>query len=366
MRILHVAESIRGGCGTYLNQTVPQQIDELGRESIWLVVPFEHRSMLQDVPSERTSYFARPRRSIVSLFLLGKETLGQVKKIKPDVIHVHSTFAGAVVRLMLGWRRKRPKIVYCPHGWVFDVRSSGLKRRMMKAAEKMLSGLCDAIVAISDYEAEEARRIGIKGNRVFVVKNGLKFTPPKAVPSAWSDERRKALFIGRLDEQKGFDVLVKAVEGCEDEVALRVIGESVLGEEAIPTTSLRSAEFLGWQTEGQIEGHLAVADFVVMPSRWEGFGLVAIEAMRASKAVIASRVGGLQEVVVDGETGILVPADDPAALRGAILSTGHDEFERLGAAGRRRFEQSFTIEKTHTLLMQLYRQITTQGPSTAI
>jgi glycosyltransferase involved in cell wall biosynthesis len=357
MKILHVAESIRGGCGTYLNQIVPQQIEELGSDNIRVIVPDAHKAQTPDIPAHRVSFFERPKRSLTSLLSLGREIGRQVDAFEPDIIHAHSTFAGAVTRLMYGWRKKRPAIVYCPHGWVFDVRASSWKQRLMERAERLMSGLCDIVVAISEYEAIQGRRIGIGNDRIRVVLNGLRLIAPEAVPAKWQDDRLKILFVGRLDLQKGFDVLVESILPLSEKVALRVIGEAVLTDGTRPAMAFRNIEYLGWQNESQIQGHLAVADVVVMPSRWEGFGLVAIEAMRAGRAVIASRVGGLPEVVVDGETGILIPPDDAAALRAALLSYEREALARFGVNGRRYFEERFTIERTHSVVMSLYREV---------
>ena len=356
MKILHVAESIRGGCGTYLNQIIPQQIEDLGAENIRLIVPDAHRAHVPDIPAELVSVFARPKRSVASLLSLGQEILKQIELFQPDLIHAHSTFAGAVTRLILGWRKRRPGLIYCPHGWVFDVRNSGWKQRVMEKAELTMSGLCDTIVAISEYEARQGRRIGIKNERIRVVLNGLRLMAPVAAPATWDDKRLKILFVGRLDEQKGFDVLMEAIAPLQEKVAVRVIGEAVL-DSGMPLEKRPNVEFLGWQDEGRIQGQFAAADVVVMPSRWEGFGLVAIEAMRAGKAVIASRVGGLPEVVVDGETGFLVPSEDAHALRAALLKAEPLMLGRMGASGRYIFQQKFTIERTHAALMVLYRDV---------
>jgi glycosyltransferase involved in cell wall biosynthesis len=113
---------------------------------------------------------------------------------------------------------------------------------------------------------------------------------------------------------------------------------------------------LGWCNDKQIREQLAWADCVVIPSRWEGFGLVALEAMRAGRAVIASNVGGLPEVIDPGVTGWLVPPDDPSALRATLLSLGDEQLAAAGAAGRRHFVQRFTIERTADALLAVYRQ----------
>jgi glycosyltransferase involved in cell wall biosynthesis len=89
------------------------------------------------------------------------------------------------------------------------------------------------------------------------------------------------------------------------------------------------------------------ADIVVVPSLWEGFGLVTLEAMAARKPVVASRVSALPEIVVHGETGLLVPPGDPQAQAEALLQLLADRglAEAMGARGRKRLEVEFTVEK---------------------
>jgi glycosyltransferase involved in cell wall biosynthesis len=99
---------------------------------------------------------------------------------------------------------------------------------------------------------------------------------------------------------------------------------------------------------------MAACDVVVMPSRWEGFGLVAIEAMRLAKPVVASGVGGLREIIVEGVTGRLVPAEDPVALREALLADSAQRRAQMGSDGRRRFLERYCIDRTHAQLLRLY------------
>ena len=104
---------------------------------------------------------------------------------------------------------------------------------------------------------------------------------------------------------------------------------------------------------------LAAADVVVMPSRQEGLGVAALEAMAAAVPVIASRVGGLPEAVRDGETGLLVAADDPTALAAAIARLAADRAlaTGLGAAGAARVRQRFTMTGMADATLALYRRL---------
>ncbi len=120
-------------------------------------------------------------------------------------------------------------------------------------------------------------------------------------------------------------------------------------------------EFLGWLGHAGVAAQLNAADVVVMPSRWEGFGLVAIEAMRAGKPVVASAVGGLIEIVVDGVTGRLVPAGDAGALGAALSAFDRNGLSQMGDAGRVRFLQHYTSDKTNADLLRLYAEVVHRG-----
>src|SRR6187399_1258015 len=97
MKVLHVAESIWGGCGTYLNELIPLQSAALGPESIRVIAPDAHAAILTDVPSSMIAKFRRPGR-LQGLFFLLLRLVGEIRRFRPDVIHAHSTFAGVWVR----------------------------------------------------------------------------------------------------------------------------------------------------------------------------------------------------------------------------------------------------------------------------
>jgi glycosyltransferase involved in cell wall biosynthesis len=162
------------------------------------------------------------------------------------------------------------------------------------------------------------------------------------------------LFVGRLDRQKGADLLLDAVEGLQDTLVLSLIGANVVDRRDKAVARPEHIRELGWKSPGEIDGYIKDCDVVVVPSRWEGFGLVALEAMRMGKPVIASSVGGLKEVVVNGSTGILVPPGDIGELRAAILRPSATELAEMGARGRERFDRNYRIERVHEELRELY------------
>jgi glycosyltransferase involved in cell wall biosynthesis len=355
-RILHIAESTLGGCGTYLNELVPLQIASLGARQVRCIVPAPHRRQLRDVPNACVDVFERAGR-LAGLPRLAAATLRAVRTWKPDVVHAHSTFAGAIVRL-LGLVVPMPPVVYCAHGWVFEVFRKPWQRSLTQRIERLLARRSAAIVAISDGERRQGVEAGIPADKLVVVHNGVA-RDSDAHSAEWDDARVRVLFVGRLDRQKGADILVEAVRGLADHVDVRLVGQAVVGD----TQSQAWANLpphvrcLGWLDRPDVASQMRAADVVVMPSRWEGFGLVAIEAMRAGKAVIASDVGGLPEVVVDGATGRLFPSEDATALEAILRECSRPQLADWGRAGRARFVAHFTSDRMAAGLRRVYRSV---------
>ena len=143
--------------------------------------------------------------------------------------------------------------------------------------------------------------------------------------------------VGRLDRQKGFDVLLRALADVP-RARLVLVGD---GDERAPLERLAAelglserVRFEGWREDPR--RYLTTFDVFALPSRFEGFPLAIIEAMLARLPVVATRVGSVPEAVADGETGLLVPSDDPPALATALRSLLGDPARRaaLGAKGR--------------------------------
>jgi len=152
--------------------------------------------------------------------------------------------------------------------------------------------------------------------------------------------------VGALEARKGFPVLLDAFQTLTDKRAyLVIIGADAEPEEAAALRRLAGSRVLLPGYIPRAWRFAAAFDVCVMPSlRSESFGMSALDAMWAGKPVVASRTGGLPEVVADGETGIIVPPGDPVALTGALreLLGSPEKARRMGEAGRRRAEALFT------------------------
>jgi glycosyltransferase involved in cell wall biosynthesis len=175
--------------------------------------------------------------------------------------------------------------------------------------------------------------------------------------------------VARLHPEKGLEYLFRALPALlaatGGRLRLLVAGDGPFREvyerEVAALGVQAVVRFLGFRTD--VTRIFAASDVVVLPSVAEAFGLVLAEAMAMQRAVVATRVGGIPEIVEDGVTGILVPAASPGALADAILSLLHDPARRmrLGEAGRRRVVESFRFETMMERYESLYDTLLAQA-----
>ena len=274
-----------------------------------------------------------------------------LKALTPDVLHthlVHADLYGAFASLRAPWA-----VVSTKHN------DDPFRAGAFRFAERALTRRADRVVAITGALARFCvERVGLPPEKVEIVHYGL-----DELPAAWGagsepPEGRFLLAIARLTEQKGLDVAVRALPALPADVRLAVLGE---GPERTRLEAL--AEELGASNRlllpgrvGDVAAWLRRATLLVHPVRWEGFGLALLEAMLAAKPVVASDVSSIPEIVVDGETGVLVPPDDPRALGRALLGVLQDprRGERLGTAGRERALREFSVDRMASGTLAVY------------
>ena len=232
----------------------------------------------------------------------------------------------------------------------------------------------DLIIAISDHIARFTVSRGVRDPaRVRRVYHGLEPTVTQALERDGQRIRQDLGIqpddflignVGRLALQKGQRHLIGAMPLLLERVprAHAVIAGGGDLEEYLRDLSLEvgvadRVHVLGPRRD--VPALMHAIDVFAMPSIWEGFGLVLLEAMAAGRPIVASRVATIPEVVVDGETGLLVPAGDPVALADALAELAHDpeRARRLGEAGRQRLRQYFSIEKMVGDTELLYREL---------
>jgi len=358
MRVLHVAQTAQGGVGSYLEEIVPQQARLYGHQALRAVLPAQHISVFPALQGPWLATFETDGSRLKTSARMAGLSMHLVRNWRPDVVHLHSTYAGLVLRPLLKALPWRPRIVYCAHGWAFDRETGSTERAAIRQVERVLASWCDAVVCVSEFEARQARDIGIKAHRLVLVPNGVSdLAAPRDSGEAsrwWPPGVLRVLFVGRMDRQKGVDTLYDALRRLGGNAHAVVVGSAVVGDQGI-TDPPPNVGLLGWKSRSDIARLYAAADVLVVPSRWEAFGLVAIEAMRAGLPVVASRVGGLPEVVEDGATGLLVPPEDGQALAQALSSLRPEQMRTMGHAGRERFLRLFKADRVVAQLDAIYR-----------
>lgn len=166
--------------------------------------------------------------------------------------------------------------------------------------------------------------------------------------------------VARLVPAKGlFDLLraMAVVQKERPEACLVLVGGGDLRSELEQEALRLGVKVVFTGTQEDVRPLIAMFDLAVLASHTEGFGIFLLEAMALSKPVVATKVGGIPEVVVDGETGSLVPPGEPEKLAQSILAILKGDREKIGRAGRQRVEKVFSLEKTLAESCRLYREI---------
>jgi glycosyltransferase involved in cell wall biosynthesis len=284
-----------------------------------------------------------------------RRVLAVVRRQRPVLLHthlVHADFHG----LLAGRLARVPVLASTKHGF-----NAFRGRRGFAAADRTVGRLVDLHIAISAGLARYlAETEGFAETEFEVVHYGIAAGPP---PSPAPVDGVRLAVVGRLIPIKGHDTLLRALAAARlelPELELEIAGSGSLDGELRATAASLGLDgcvhFLG-----HVPGAAAVlerASIVIVPSLGEGFGMVALEAMERGRAVVASDVGGLPEIVSAGETGLLVPPGDPEALAAAIVELAGDphRIRALGEAGRRRAVESFSQERCTERTAELYER----------
>ena len=266
-----------------------------------------------------------------------------------DLVHCHSTKAGLLGRIAARMAGV-PVVLFTAHGWQFVGDWPFPLRLAMIASEWFAARLSTAIICVSDYDRQIALRMGIgTPERLVVVHNGVDPAPWLGNGQAPAPAGRRpsmAVMVGRLTLQKDPAALLEAWHRVDKPHRLIIVGDGPLLSDVkrqIQRDGLSNRVALLDPTS-DIPSLLQTADVFVQSSRWEGLPLAIIEAMMSGLPVVGTRVGGVAEVVGAGETGLLVPSQNPEALSSALNRLLHDPElrARMGEAGRRRALEHFT------------------------
>jgi glycosyltransferase involved in cell wall biosynthesis len=286
------------------------------------------------------------------------------RRLRPDVVHLNSSKAGILGRTA-AFLGRVPVRVFTAHGWAFTTKVD-LATRLYLSSDRMAKSFATMIVCVSEAD----RLAGIAARTCQAARTVV---IPNAVELGAEPERRprgagplRIISVGRLAEPKDFSTLVQALALLEPGAArLQILGNGPLREgleaEVAELGLTGSVELLGEVPD--VRPYLAESDVFVLSSLSEGMPLSALEAMAAGLPVVASAVGGLNEIVVEGETGLLVAPARADELAAALARVDADEElrQRLGRAGRERAEARYSLSRWSADHLELYRRLLAQA-----
>ncbi len=299
-----------------------------------------------------------------------------IRELRPHILHTHTAKAGAIARaaaLVSG--AARPAIlVHTFHGHVLKGYFDPVRTAFFKKVERSLARVTDALVAVSPEVRDELVAAGIAPREKFsVIRLGIPLEERLGDATADLDYRRlygisESAFVvgwvGRMTDVKDTDAVLEIVRAARDrglEAVLVMVGDGPdrvrLEQLAHDIGIARSTFFVGYQPE--VAGYYRLFDAFLLPSVNEGTPVSAIEALASGTPVVATRVGGVPDVVRDGEDGFLFePGDtDDAAERLALLASDATLRSALGASGRERVLRRYSVSRLVEDVDRLYRSL---------
>ncbi|KAG8150031.1 glycosyltransferase family 4 protein [Burkholderia catarinensis] len=338
LRVVLVVEAAGGGVAVHLADLIDGLSTHDGIE-LHLIVPqgprFDASILDAGILARCTSVHRVPMQRAVGWrdAIAVSHVYRLLLRLRPDVVHAHSSKAGAIARLCRGpWRH-----VYTPHAvYTLNPSLSSRQRRFYGAIERQLGRRgTDRIVAVSRDEAAHLHDVlGIPARRIDTIANGV--APPALMPR---DEARRALglpddalvvgFVGRLDYQKGVDRLVRIARGvyrqCGRAVRFVVIGPGDFAAAAGSDADDVPPNLRVVGTLAHAGRYFSAFDLFALPSRYEGFPYVCLEAMAAGVPIVASNVAGAAELIRMREIGLVLPNDDDTTdFKHAVVTLAGD------------------------------------------
>ena len=348
--VAHVSDSQLFG-GT--EQTILHLLDGLDRNRWRCVLLHAADAESRLVAAARAAgvehHVSRPPAGLRELTLMPR-LVRQIRALRPDVLHAHLSSPYACRFTLIAAALARVPAVVATAQLFMDMPSERAAKR-----HRIVVSAVNRYIAVSREVASKLRDVlGVPAEKIRIVHNGVVLDRFEAVSHGQlRDEltgrrtRAVVLTLARLDRQKGHRFLLEAAMQVPD--AVFVLAGDGPERQALEHQAARCGLsgrvcFLGDRVD--VPELLASCDLLLLPSLFEGLPLAALEGMAAGKPVVATLIGGTDEVVVHGETGLLVPPSDPNWLAAAIRTILHDPAlaHRLGENGRIRVASRFSVE----------------------
>ena len=369
-RIMHIAQSA-GGVAEYI-YTLLKCMNNEKYENI-LICSNEYKNINKMTELNIEKYYVDMVRNIdiKKDFKAIRRIRQIVKKLKPDIIYLHSSKAGGLGRLAIS--KRKAKIIYNAHGWYFNAQISKKKRKIYTLIEKILAINTDKIINISKSEYESAinKKIANK-NKMQIIDNAIDFEKFNNKEEDRIKIRAKYEIsndsvvigiVGRLAEQKDpFTTLnvFKDLNQKYNNLYCMFIGDGELKEKVINYSikeKINEKVIITNWTEN-VEKYLSAIDIAMLPSKWEGFGLAILEYIAAKKPIVASNVGGISNILENATFSKLIEIGDVKAYTNAIeeIINNYDEYRKKIEEEYESFKEKYSIqnfEKKHENLFDV-------------
>lgn len=280
-----------------------------------------------------------------------------IRAVRADIVHAHTSKAGLIGRLAA--RMTNVPSVFTAHTWCFAEGTSWKWRVCGTPAERLAGFFSSAIINVSEANRQLALRHGIaESERMLTIWNGIPDTARRARPDA--PVAPTVVMVARFVPQKDQSLLLHAFARAKSSAKLVFVGDgpllSAVKEEANQLGLGNRVRFLGQRFD--IAEILADAHVFALATRWEGFPLSILEAMRAGLPVVASDVGGVSEAIDDGVTGYLANCGDVDQFHARLQALLDDPGlrRRMGNAGRARYQSHFTLQQMLAKTLAVYRK----------
>lgn len=295
-----------------------------------------------------------------------------IRRERYDLVHTHNSKAGFIGRLAAKMA-KVPIIIHTIHGFAFHEYERPPRRILFILLERFAARFCDKLITISQPLKEWGLRLRIgRPEKYLTIYSGIEVEKfqvtidinEKKMEFGIKPGEKVIGVVAKLWEGKGHAIILEAAPGVIKEiprVKFLFVGGGYLREKL--ETQVRELGlsddiiFSGFRTD--IAELTAIFDIAVLASFFEGMGRVLLEAMALGKPVVATRVGGIVDVVKEGESGILVSPGDPVALAKAIVTLLKDEklTRKMGLAGKERIDERFTARRMIEKITQVYEEL---------
>lgn len=355
MKVLHIGEYAQGGVGTYISMLL--QHPEHPEVEDFLICSEKNSEHAWPIPEDHVTYYPY-HRSLFQILPAMMAIRKEIERIQPDVIYCHSTWAGLFGRLPLFLLLKHIRVIYNAHGWAFLRDTAEWKRKIYALVERLLLCKTDAVINVSRYEQKAALRYHLKAEKQHIIYSGIsskKQTIDETLQL--SSKSINLLFVGRFDPQKGVDYLLEAFEKCSRrDIHLSLVGDNVIGGIQIEKKNTDRVTFCGWVAHDKLASYYSACDAVIMPSRWEAFGLVAVEAMKYGKSVIVSNRGALPELVTNGKNGYVFDFAYQETLVDLLNHLDEQKLVSMGEQAEKEFKEKYKMERMISETIRLYRK----------